>query len=375
MDEGGTVLSSRLAEAFLNVPRHPFVPVFYRRDGERFVPWPRPDGGLAAWAAQVYADDSLITEVDGLHAEDAGPEPVTGVPTSSSTAPSLMADMLDALDVEPGTRVLEIGTGTGCNAALLCRLAGAENVVTVDTSERLVAAARERLGALGPAPVVRTADGAAGVPGHASFDRVIATCSVRRVPAAWLDRCAVDGLLVVPLKGTLAGGVLARLTKLPDGTAAGHLLHTPAAFMPLLPPGAGARGAADDPGTAADGRHRDSPLSGRVLDDWTFSFFAQLHLGPDTERAYRHTGGGAHTTVLYDPGDGSRTRVTDHGGRPGAAVTVFGPRDLWAPVERAYERWRALHRPRREWFTVRVGPHGQTLAYTAPGGRTHHWDL
>ncbi|MFD1828873.1 methyltransferase domain-containing protein [Streptomyces desertarenae] len=371
MDEGGVVLSSRLAEAFLNVPRHPFVPVFYRRDGERFVPWRRPDGDPREWAARVYADDSLITEVDGVHAEDAGTEAVTGVPTSSSTAPSLMADMLDALDVEPGARVLEIGTGTGYNAALLCRLAGAENVVTVDVSARLTAAAEERLGALGLSPVVRTADGAAGAPGHAPFDRVIATCSVRRVPDSWLDQCMTGGLLVVPLKGTLAGGMLVRLTKLPDGTAAGHVLHTPAAFMPLL---SGPRPAAA-PSGPPDGRRRDSPLSGGALDDWTFSFFAQLHLGPAVERGYHRTDDGRHVTTLHDPGDGSRARVTDHGRRPGAAVVTSGPRDLWAPVERAHERWRALNRPRREWFTVRVTPRAQTLAYAEPGGRTHTWEL
>ncbi|MDG9706360.1 methyltransferase domain-containing protein [Streptomyces sp. DH37] len=372
MDEGGVVLSSRMAEAFLNVPRHRFVPVFYRRDGERFLPCRRADGDAGAWVARVYADESLITEVDGLHAEDAGGRAVTGVPTSSSTAPSLMADMLDALDVEPGARVLEIGTGTGYNAALLCRLAGAENVVTVDVSGRLTAAARERLDGLGLSPVVETADGAAGAPGHAPFDRIIATCSVRRVPAPWIDQCATGGIMVVPLKGTLAGGMLARLTKLPDGTAAGHVLHTPAAFMPLL---SGPR-RAQAPAGPQDGRRRETALSGSVLDDWTFSFFAQLHLGPDTERDHRRAADGTHTTVLYDPGDGSRTRVTDHGGgRPGAAVTAAGPRDLWEPVERAHRRWRALNRPRREWFTVRATSRGQTLAYTTPAGRTHTWEL
>ncbi|MDH2410644.1 methyltransferase domain-containing protein [Streptomyces chitinivorans] len=372
MDEGGVVLSSRLAEVFLNVPRHRFVPVFYRRDGERFLPCRRADGDAGGWAARVYADDSLITEVDGLHAEDAGERAVTGVPTSSSTAPSLMADMLDALDVEPGARVLEVGTGTGYNAALLCRLAGAENVVTVDVSERLTAAARERLEGLGLSPVVETADGAAGAPGHPPFDRIIATCSVRRVPAAWIDQCATGGILVVPLKGTLAGGVLARLTKLADGTAAGHLLHTPAAFMPLLsgprpaPPPAGPEG----------GRSRETPLSGSVLDDWTFSFFAQLHLGAGVEREHRRAADGAHTTLLYDPADGSRARVTDHGdGRAGAAVAAAGPRDLWAAVECAHRRWRELNRPRREWFTVRATPRGQTMAYTSPAGRTHTWEL
>ncbi|MER0482255.1 hypothetical protein ABR737_28620 [Streptomyces sp. Edi2] len=105
IDRGGVVLSSPLAEAFLNVPRHPFVPAFYRRQGERFIPWRITDGDAEAWLDAVYTDDSLITEVDGVHAEQAAPGGVTGVPTSSSTAPGLMADMLDALDVHEGDEV------------------------------------------------------------------------------------------------------------------------------------------------------------------------------------------------------------------------------------------------------------------------------
>lgn len=111
IDRGSVVLSSQLAEAFLNVPRHPFVPVFYRRESERFIPWQITDGDAQAWLDAVYTDDSLITEVDGVHAEQADPGGVTGVPTSSSTAPSLMADMLDALDVNEGDEVYEAGAG------------------------------------------------------------------------------------------------------------------------------------------------------------------------------------------------------------------------------------------------------------------------
>ncbi|MCX2971921.1 MULTISPECIES: methyltransferase domain-containing protein, partial [Streptomyces] len=177
MDQGGVVLPSRLAEAFLNTPRHPFVPVFFRREADKFIPWRCTNGDASAWLSQVYADDSLITEVDGVHAEDAGSSAVTGVPTSSSTAPSLMADMLDALDVREGTRVLEVGTGTGYNAALLCHLTGAENVTTVDHSAGLATTARERLDALGLRPHVVHEDGAKGFSARAPFDRIIATCS------------------------------------------------------------------------------------------------------------------------------------------------------------------------------------------------------
>ncbi|GAA4689462.1 methyltransferase domain-containing protein [Streptomyces chumphonensis] len=371
MDQGGVVLSSRLAEAFLNTPRHPFVPVFYRREADTFVAWRSTDGDASAWLSQVYADDSLITEVDGLHAEDAGSGAVTGAPTSSSTAPGLMADMLDALDVREGTRVLEVGTGTGYNAALLCHLAGAENVTTVDHSAALASMARGRLDALGLRPDVVCEDGEKGLPSRAPFDRIIATCSVRRVPPAWFDQCATGGIMVVPLKGTLAGGMLARLKKLPDGTAAGHILHTPAAFMPLL------SGAQSPPGIPepTGGERRESILSGSVLDDWTFSFFAQLHMGPSTVREFSREQDGTHVTTLFDGRDRSLARVTDTPDGPGAQVQVSGPRDLWAPVERAHATWLALNRPRREWFTITAGPQGQTVAYIDPSSTVHHWTL
>lgn len=368
IDGGGVVLAAELARAFLNVPRHPFVPVFYRREGERFHPWRITDGDHEAWLSAVYADDSLITEVDGVHAEAAPPEGLTGVPTSSSTAPGLMADMLDALDVQEGHEVFEAGTGTGYNAALLCFLAGDEHVTTADRTENLVTKARARLGTVGYAPRVIHGDGATDFPPDAAYDRIIATASVRRVPAEWLRRLHPGGIMVVPIKGTLAGGMLARLTKLPDGTAAGRILHTPAAFMPLRSgPDAGFRAPVTVEGTQAV-----AEISARALDDWAFSFFAQLHMAPSVIRAYGQSESGHHVTTLHDPEDGSTARIVDMPDGP-PLVVRSGPQDLWGPIEAAHRRWRDLNRPRREWFTIEAGPTAQTIAYVAPGGEVHRW--
>lgn len=367
IEQGSVVLSASLVEAFLNTPRHPFVPAFFRREEDKFIPWRVTDGDADAWVAQVYSDDSLITEVDGVHAKDSEPEGVTGVPTSSSTAPSLMADMLDALDVRQGARVLEVGTGTGYNAALLCWLVGDTHVTTVDHSERLATMARIQLKDMGLAPVVRCADGAEGVADRAPFDRIIATCSVRRIPPAWLGQCRTGGIMVVPIKGTLAGGMLARLKRLPDGSAAGHLLHTPAAFMPLL---TGPHAVLNVP-ASVDGPQRESEISGSVLDNWTFSFFAQLHMPASVLRTYWREDD-LHITTLFDPTDGSCARIADNrSGLP--TVTASGPHDLWAAIENAYDVWLTLNRPRREWFTVQATTAGQVITYTAPSGRLHRW--
>ncbi|WP_369183538.1 methyltransferase domain-containing protein [Streptomyces sp. Y1] len=353
VDRGSTVLSSRVVEAFLNVPRHPFVPVFYREEGGLHRSWRAADEG---WLREVYADQVLVTEVDGVHAEDAGTHGQRGVATSSSTLPSLMADMLDALDVRPGDRVLEIGTGTGYNAALLCHLAGAVGVTTVDRTDQLVAAARSRLHQAGFEPTVVRADGAAGHPSGAPYDRIIATCSVRRLPQAWLDQCAPGGLIVAPM-----GGAVARLTKLAAGRAAGRFLHRPAAFMPLRS-GEGTCPQVPEPEAS---RQRMTEIGARVLDDPGFAFWAGLHLGP---RLVRDGGN------LYDPADGSAARLQDH--LDGSStVALAGPRDLWQTVEAAHRTWLARNRPRREWFTVEARPEGQFVRYTAPDGTSDRWEF
>ncbi|GAB7182764.1 methyltransferase ATP-grasp peptide maturase system [Kitasatospora sp. Ki12] len=356
IERGSAVLSSRVVEAFLNVPRHPFVPAFYREDGGLHRPWRAEDSAGGAWLREVYANQVLVTEVDGVHADGAGPEERHGVATSSSTLPSLMADMLDALDVRPGNRVLEIGTGTGYNAALLCHLAGAPNVTTIDCTEQLVAAARARLHEVGFEPVVVRADGADGHPGGTPYDRIIATCGVRRLPQAWLDQCVPGGLIVAPV-----GGAVARLAKLPDGRAAGRFLHRPAAFMPLR---SGEDICPEFPERQAGDRL--TRISARELDDPGFSFWAGLHLAPTVIR---------HSRTLHDLADGSVARVLDH---PDGSSTVAlgGPRDLWQVVEAAHRHWLDENRPRREWFTVEAGPEGgQFVGYTAPDGTSRHWNL
>ncbi|MFD0477046.1 methyltransferase domain-containing protein [Nonomuraea thailandensis] len=124
-----------------------------------------------------------------------------GLPISSSSQPAIMATMLGQLGVEPGHRVLEIGAGTGYNAALLAYLVGpGGHVVALDLDEDTAEEARRHLDAAGVAGVeVVCRDGAGGHPERAPYDRLIATVGVWDLAPAWLAQLGPGGRLVVPL--------------------------------------------------------------------------------------------------------------------------------------------------------------------------------
>ena len=182
-----------LEEAVRAVPRHLFI--------ERFAvafnandPW-----GPAAWATvdrtnpspqalqAIYSDRGLMMKPPPEH--------------SAASQPALVLMMLHELGLEPGMKVLEIGTGSGWNAALTAHGVGGDGLVhSVDIQHDLVERAREHLTAAGhPGVNLRAADGGAGWPEAAPFDRIVATVGCPDIPPAWLDQLTDGGVLLVPL--------------------------------------------------------------------------------------------------------------------------------------------------------------------------------
>jgi protein-L-isoaspartate(D-aspartate) O-methyltransferase len=136
------------------------------------------------------------------------------------------------LAVRPHDRVLEIGTGSGYQAAILSRLA--REVVSIERYRTLAERAREKLAALGFANVeVLVGDGLAGVPGRAPFDRVIVTAAADHIPDALVEQLAEGGIMVLPLGPHSGAQSIVKLTKGESGLQRENLIAV--RFVPLLP--------------------------------------------------------------------------------------------------------------------------------------------
>ena len=345
------VLAPDWRPAFEQTPRHLFVPSFYTPARELIV-GDDPDNH-DRWLASVYSDESLTTRLL--------PAPGTDLlwPTSSSTRPSLMARMLGLLDVAEGHRVLEIGTGTGYNAALLCHRLGDSGVTSVDIDPVLVEAARDRLAGLGHRPHLVASDGIGGVFGRAPFDRILATCGVPAIPPAWIAQLGDDGLIVVDLRGELVSSLIV-VRSAGRHSVTGRFLATPGHFMWL-------RARADNPlrhggeyGVVYD---FTDPLVDRTgipltaFDDPDFRFVLQLavpRLGP-IGRVIRD---GRDGVFIVGDGDMSWVEISLDAGR-GAGVRYGGPRLLWPSIVDIWRRWNDWGRPERVRFGLTAHDDGR----------------
>lgn len=138
---------------------------------------------------KVYKDDAIVTKY------------LDGKPVSSLSQPAVMAIMLEQLDLQRGDRVLEIGAGTGYNAALIAHVVGESGqVIAIDIDEDIVQAAQMHLAEAGFEQVkVICADGRFGYPSTVPYDRIILTVAVWDIAIAWQEKLKPQGKLVLPL--------------------------------------------------------------------------------------------------------------------------------------------------------------------------------
>ncbi|MGH3938245.1 MAG: methyltransferase domain-containing protein [Pseudonocardiaceae bacterium] len=341
---------------FLAVQREQFIPdMIWVIDpaGRGFVPLRKADEP-DAWRSYVNADEFIVTQVDD--GAPARPEGIDGYPTSSSSMPSVMAAMLAWLDLRPGQRVLEIGTSTGYNTALLCEYLGDDTLVTtVEIDPDIAEHAEKALTTAGYRPTVVCADGEQGWPGRAPYDRVLSTAGVNvTVPYPWIEQTRPGGVIITPWATPYLDSALVRLG-VDTGVASGSFCGN-AVFMNL-------RGHRRDRAvprvdyTAAEKSYTLLHPWYASEDSTGFAFTVSVLL-PDLQQ-----------DIAYDPDDRSdyELLVWDSGGSWAAVnidnehrqagrffVRQRGFRRLWNEVERAFAWWILNGKPTYHRFGLNV---------------------
>lgn len=357
------VLSPDWRQAFASVRRDVFLPdTVWRDDGDGLVPLRRADDP-AAWLDTAYADAPVITQVD-----DGRPVGLAGREiTSSASEPGVVALMLEELNIEPGQRVCEIGTGTGYNAALLCARLGQESVTSIEIDPEVAGAARKALDSAGFRPCLVVGDGAEGYRPNAPYDRVIATAATRRVPYAWVAQTRPGGRVLVPWASAYHNGALLALTVGADGTASGGFVGN-VAFMWL-------RAQRTPIASVEDDVHDLDRAETSVTDLHPYhvvgEYDASLAIGlrvPSCKNivVLAEDDSGEYTVWFIDQKSDSWASISYEPDAPAYPVRQFGPRRLWDEVETAYRWWDDQGQPGLERYGVTVTPDTQSVWLDEP---------
>ncbi len=334
--------------ALAAVPRHEFIPdtVWIKNPnrGPTLVPLCR-DEDPDRWLRLAYAtgyDDYVVTQVDDGRPD--GPELGGSMPTSSASSPTIVAVMLAALDAQPGHRVLEIGTGTGYNAALLAYRLGAGQVTSVEIDTDVAAQARGALSETGYGTVCTvTGDGVLGYPPRAPYDRIIATAAVHRIPYPWVAQTRPGGRILLPWANSYTGALVA-LTVSGDGNACGGIVGE-SSFMWLRAQRQRRGPVADVVGPDGDRAdiHRTELHPHSVAGDQG----ARFAIGQRVHRCQwrywpfdEHTGMGVFWLLDFESRSWAKLiHTTPDASDAEFRVHQYGPRRLWDEVQAAHQWW------------------------------------
>ncbi len=354
------------SELVATVPRHRFIPGFYRQAAERsrdglpvwlpVTPAVDPD----QWLAAAYSDVTLVTQLDGDEPDWEQPSAHEGgAPTSSSTQPSLVVRMWADTELRPGHRQLAIGTGTGYSTALACERLGDGAVTSIEIDARRLEQAATALHGCGHTPTLAVADGRYGYWPRAPFDRIVAACSVRAVPAAWLAQVRPGGKILTTLGGWLYGYARTLLTVAENGFARGPLLPGTISFMAARGEGAPPFGNPthwrEFPPSmpARPTRHDPARITQPTAEAFFARFLAQSAV-PDAQMVMD-----GDLVQLVDVVAGAAATLTPT--PAGWQVSQAGPTRLWDRVENVLDAYDRAGRPEPETFVVRVDVDGQHL--------------
>ncbi|MFD3558793.1 ATP-grasp peptide maturase system methyltransferase [Streptomyces sp. NPDC058686] len=344
LEKAGVLITPQWRAAVEAVPRELFLHpgVFLPEEGGRWRPVTALGTDPAEWAQIAYSDQSLTTQLDGSLTADEVDDLVTGSPTSSSTTPVTVVDVIESLEVEDGHHVLEIGTGTGYSSALMCHRLGEDNVTTIEVDPEVSARADAALEAAGFSTWTVTGDGLLGHPRRAPYDRVIATCAVRRIPYTWIRQAKPGGIVLATVGGSWHYGTgLAKVIVGEDGTAEGRIIGR-SSFMQarsqVALPVSGDLSAR----TAYADSERQAKVSPTLLEEWMPAFLAQL-AAPGAQFVRAATLEGAQLLYVFDPELESFAEFTNDG--DSRTVRQGGPVALWDDIEKALTAWQAAGSP------------------------------
>jgi protein-L-isoaspartate(D-aspartate) O-methyltransferase len=372
-----SLLSQPLIEAaFLRVPRHAFLDRFFRqerRDGhihmQELSPASFPD--IADWFRAIYTDEPLTIAYDD-----------NSIATSSSSSPGAMAIMLEAAELAPGLRVLEIGTGTGYNAAVLASIVGSpELVTTVEIEPDLAQQAASRLDqVVGPGVTVHAGNGLEGYAPGAPYDRIIATGSTSVVPLPWLKQVRPGGMILMNLIGEMGACAFLKIVKKEAGLAAHGRFLSASEFMELHQAGQYPHRRATQVG-----RYLPRPITAQTesccaVFDLALLWDRRLHFAlqlvfPAMSFASVYANPmcpclmdlASDTMLLFRPTDEERFQVE-----------VRGDPHLWEQVLAVYQQWMKLGQPEVKAYELHIDAEGNQVVTLAPSaGRraTRSWVL
>lgn len=333
-------------KAFRCIPRHRFVPFFLDRASRKDA-WRRitSENDQEEWLSKIYSNKPLVTSVDELD-----------FPNCSSSQPSLMALMMESVDIKPTDTVLEIGTGTGYNASLLASIVGASNVTTIEINETLLADAAQRIElVIGPGVRCIHGDGRHLPTDNDDktfankFDVIIVTGAHERIEPDWIQALKPDGRIImnwiksfanVMLSARKVGnGLVGCVEKKYRGDFMG--LHDEDACIPrtriLLEQTLNIEGMA-------------FPI--HLLDDPSFRLFIQINIPTLRYTSYTKKSGNIHAIR-----EGERITILSQLG-------VGGDRSLAEELQGIAQKFELLRKPRYHDFALAVDADGEmTFTY------------